>query len=435
MPSFTFTSPEGQKYTVKGPDGATQEQAFAILQSQIGGQKKQTGEAPSMASGLVRSFSRGVPIIGGLLNKADAATDAALAPVMNPLFPEKDQLRGDFSQRYNQAIQTQEGEDAAFSEAHPIVSTGADIAGGVAALGGAALTGLGAKALGLTARTLPGMIAQGTASGAGISALDTAARGGDPTVGAIVGGAAGAAGPIIGKAAGELIAPIARVVRGLRDPLAEAGRRVAGALDRDISSGNAGLSPQEFSAARQAGQPVALMDTGGETTRALMRSAANTSPEARGVIDRFTSDRFSGQGGRLEDWLNTTFNFPNADKTQEALKSGRAHHQSSGLCESLQQRSERRLGRGPRADVSGARRPGRHSQDDGLGEERSREDGIHAAQESLRDQCGRPPHARADRARKAHAAGSPVLGLRQAQSRRCRNARGQGMVARAARSP
>jgi hypothetical protein len=273
-----------------------------------------------MASGLVRSFSRGVPIIGGLLNKADAATDAALAPVMNRFFPEDEQLKGDFSQRYQKALRTQEGEDKAFSEKHPIASTAAEIGGSVSGLGAAAGTSLGAKALGLTAKTLPGMVAQGTASGVGIGALDSAARGGDPTEGAIYGGAGGAAGPVIGKAVGEVAAPLARVVRGLRDPLAEAGRRVAGALDRDISSGNAGLSPQEFSDAKRAGQPVALMDAGGETTRALGRSAANTSPEARGVLDRFTSDRFSGQGGRVEDWLNTTFNFPNADETQEALK-------------------------------------------------------------------------------------------------------------------
>jgi hypothetical protein len=36
MPAFTFTSPEGKSYTVNGPDGATQEQAFQILQQQIG---------------------------------------------------------------------------------------------------------------------------------------------------------------------------------------------------------------------------------------------------------------------------------------------------------------------------------------------------------------------------------------------------------------
>ena len=317
MTAFEFTGPDGKTYDVEGPAGATTAQAFAILQQHLGGQKS---EAPSMASGLVRSFARGVPILGGLLNKADAATDAALAPVGNMFFPENERLKGDFSQRYRQALKTQEGADTAFAKEHPIASTGAEIAGGVASLGGAAMSDLGAQALGLTAKTLPSMVAQGAASGAGIGGLDTGARGGDPTEGALVGGAAGAAGPLIGKAAGAVVAPVARVIRGLRDPLAEAGRRVAGALDRDISSGNAGLSPQEFSAAKASGQPVALMDTGGETTRALMRSAANTSPEARGVIDRFTSDRFGGQSGRVEDWLNTTFNFPNADETQTALK-------------------------------------------------------------------------------------------------------------------
>jgi len=35
MPSFTFTSPEGKKYTVNGPEGATKDQAFQMLQKQI----------------------------------------------------------------------------------------------------------------------------------------------------------------------------------------------------------------------------------------------------------------------------------------------------------------------------------------------------------------------------------------------------------------
>ena len=35
--TFDFTSPDGKKYSVQGPDGSTPEQAFQILQSQIGG--------------------------------------------------------------------------------------------------------------------------------------------------------------------------------------------------------------------------------------------------------------------------------------------------------------------------------------------------------------------------------------------------------------
>lgn len=36
MPTFTFTSPDGKKYTVQGPDGASQEEAFQMLQRQLG---------------------------------------------------------------------------------------------------------------------------------------------------------------------------------------------------------------------------------------------------------------------------------------------------------------------------------------------------------------------------------------------------------------
>jgi hypothetical protein len=35
MPDFTFTSPEGKKYTVSGPPGATPEQAYGVLQKQL----------------------------------------------------------------------------------------------------------------------------------------------------------------------------------------------------------------------------------------------------------------------------------------------------------------------------------------------------------------------------------------------------------------
>src|SRR5471032_3078221 len=90
---------------------------------------------PVSTNDVVRSAATGVPIIGGLLNKADAATNAALAPVLNPLFEEKNQLQGDnFGERYRKSLAMQEGSDAKFSTQHPYVDTGAKIAGGTAAL-------------------------------------------------------------------------------------------------------------------------------------------------------------------------------------------------------------------------------------------------------------------------------------------------------------
>jgi hypothetical protein len=47
MPTFTFTSPDGKKYDVQGPEGATKEQAFGILQQQLGSGGAQKQAAPS----------------------------------------------------------------------------------------------------------------------------------------------------------------------------------------------------------------------------------------------------------------------------------------------------------------------------------------------------------------------------------------------------
>lgn len=60
MPNFEFTSPEGKMYTVQGPDGATKEQAFQILQGQLSSQPEQTtmqkvlGGIRDAGAGLVR---------------------------------------------------------------------------------------------------------------------------------------------------------------------------------------------------------------------------------------------------------------------------------------------------------------------------------------------------------------------------------------------
>jgi hypothetical protein len=78
-PSFTFTSPDGQKYTVNGPDGATSEEAFAILQDWMRGNQK--AEAPSAEHGPWENYrppasagdSRFKVDPGGVLSEFEAA--------------------------------------------------------------------------------------------------------------------------------------------------------------------------------------------------------------------------------------------------------------------------------------------------------------------------------------------------------------------------
>ncbi|WP_175692968.1 hypothetical protein [Burkholderia ambifaria] len=54
MPTFTFTSPDGKIYDVQGPDGATKEQAFSILQQRLGA----GGSAAPTVSGPVAPLDR-----------------------------------------------------------------------------------------------------------------------------------------------------------------------------------------------------------------------------------------------------------------------------------------------------------------------------------------------------------------------------------------
>lgn len=70
MPNFTFSSPDGKSYTVSGPDGATPEQAFGILQKQISAPTQPQGNAFSdVIPEIKNAASENIAAIkGGLLN-------------------------------------------------------------------------------------------------------------------------------------------------------------------------------------------------------------------------------------------------------------------------------------------------------------------------------------------------------------------------------
>lgn len=346
MPLFEVEQ-NGKRFRIDAPDIKAAQEA---LQQHTGS----SDGAPGMVEGVGRAAARGVPILGGLLNKADAATNAALAPVLNPMFDDKDQLKEPtFGERYTHSLRDQEGKDKAFAEAHPIADAVAEISGGVASTGAAAATTLGAQAMGLTGKTLPQMIARGAASGAAIDSADAAVRGENPLTAGGVGAVVGAVSPPVGRLVNaKVVEPVSNLLRGFAKPGEEAERRVASALDRDIRNNDRGLTLQEMTDAKAGGQPTMLMDAGGETTRALARSAANTSPEGRSTLNQAIDERFASQAPRLAEWLQTTFHYPNVSAQQDALDNiartvnrpnyAKAYSEGSGLKfdESLEQISQ-----------------------------------------------------------------------------------------------
>jgi hypothetical protein len=295
MPTFDFKSPDGKSYTIEGPEGATPEQAFQILQTQLGG----GAPDPVSVNNVGRSFATGVPIVGGLLNKADAATNAGLSYVLNPLFDEKDQLTGSIGERYAHSLRDQEGTDAKFSAEHPIVDTTAKLAGGVASMAPAVAVapGLFGATGSFAARTGMGVLTNAALGGA-----DAAVRGADPVSGAIVGGVVGGAAPAVEAAA----SPFVSSIMARFNPTGAAERQVARAVSESGQSPNDITNAVRQAAAEGQGQ-FNVADALGNPGQRMLSTVARAPGEGRTDVVTALNNRQAGQGGRIVDALEQGF--------------------------------------------------------------------------------------------------------------------------------
>lgn len=222
---------------------------------------------------------------------------------------------------YTENLDRIRSEQEKFSQDHPVIATGAEIAGGMVP----AVLSRGKTAPASLTRATGRAMGEGAGYGAaygfgtGEGVEDRISGAG---LGGALGGAVGAvASPLSFGAAWagrELGRPAFNRIRSLVNPDAEAARRVAGAIETDAGQG---LTQAQQAYARQAsGQPVTNMDSGGETTRALARSAMNQSPEARATLDKSINDRFVGQGERINSWLQSRTGFSgDASAKRDAL--------------------------------------------------------------------------------------------------------------------
>jgi len=163
--------------------------------------------------------------------------------------------------------------------------------------------------------------ATGAAYGAGSADGDLVDRAKGGLIGGAVGGLTGAGGTAAVAGATNLVKSGVGMVRGALNPADEAASRIAAAGQRDAQVGSAGLNAGQVDDAITRGQPVAVMDAGGETTRALAQSAANTSPEGRAVVERTIQDRFEEQGDRATGFIRKLVGGTDATTKRDSLQS------------------------------------------------------------------------------------------------------------------
>lgn len=215
---FAKLSPDQQNQTVDEIAATLGPSKLQGAHSQIPANVLKRAANPEVGiNDLVRSAAEGVPVVGGLLNKANAATAAAVAPAVEPFMadsPEnitRDQQGqstggyfGGFGERYRRALAIQNAERDKMAAEHPVIDTAAKLGGGVAATLPLAAWAPAARAMGLSG-TLPQMVGRGALSGAGLGAADAAVRGEDPLHAAEVTGVVGAALPVAGRAIGKAV--------------------------------------------------------------------------------------------------------------------------------------------------------------------------------------------------------------------------------------
>jgi hypothetical protein len=211
--TFDFTSPEGKTYSVQGPEGATVDEAFRVLQQHLGEQPKAEfgRNDPRFQEGAMASKHafKGVPVLGAYVDKASAAMSALAHPLTGAGEP-----GASIGERYAKDLAQEEAASKAFEAEHPIESGVSKAVGGTLALGPIGSTATGARALGMVGENLLTRGLAGGASGASIAAADALARGESPTAPAVVGGVIGAAAPGAAKLAGSAIGAL----RNLKQP-------------------------------------------------------------------------------------------------------------------------------------------------------------------------------------------------------------------------
>ena len=308
-----------------------------------------------------RSIGRGVPVIGSFLDEADAATNAGLAPLLEPLMdriPGHDKRfdigsGGSFDDRYQRALAMQRGLDATFDADHPAISTSAKVAGAVGSILPTALiapaalspasTMLGHGAA-LVPRIAAGAVdgallggAQGYGDGDG-GALDPsrlASAGRGATFGAAAGGALPVGGALLSRgwdATGRRLADalIGDVKLGAPPSRAEA---LAALVDKAANDGAVpvvstatGSAGADAAAARSAVPPASVKPSDAQGAydrlwRAVERQGQTPAGAVETVGDLGPYGMMADAGDQTRDLARTVTNLPGKARTtaREAL--------------------------------------------------------------------------------------------------------------------
>lgn len=330
MPEFLFTDPDGRTHSITGPDGATPQQAFEMLQKQLGAKPAAPPDPYKEAARteLAGLREKGAPVDMGYAGRIAhgmtlGASDEIMAGLTVP-FEMIKRKTWDPAEAYRH---TKAREDVLLEEARARQG----VPGHIAEIGGGVATGLGAARAGFTLAKSGAGVARNTAAGAvegagygGVSGfLDSGntldERFAGAKSGAAVGAGVGAVLPTVAKVIGTVAAPVVSNVRARLNPQGVATSQVARAAQE--SGRPVHDIVNDITTAAAEGQPMfTAADAMGNAGQNMLKTAASAPGPGRTNTSNFLDARQAGQGRRVQNTIAEGFDAPiTAQQAEQGL--------------------------------------------------------------------------------------------------------------------
>lgn len=318
MPEFEITSPDGTKYRVTAPEGATEMQAMEKVRAEHARQPEQS-RLGRLGTGFMDPIY-GAAQMGARMEEEGSGIGAAIADIARP--GAAAEFERDKATRIGQIDETVRKREADI-QSRRAPNAGIDWY----RAGGSIPSTMALSAPFMALSGLPGAIMGGGVGGVlqpvtegnfGTEKVKQGAIG--ATLGGVIGGATKAAGAGV-KALGSYIAR-----EYPENIMTQAVQKVLKRLSQDEKAG--GLTAQgaidAINEASRTGKPMTLADVGGENVKALAGNVARQPGESRNVATQFLDRRDLGAAQRLQADIGRFVSDGNMRATTEGLLEARS---------------------------------------------------------------------------------------------------------------
>lgn len=333
MPDYVITAPDGRKFKITAPEGASEEDVLKFAQANMGEAQKATEGRPAGLTDTVASAMT-FGLTNDMAGLARAAGPAARF-VGNKMGLPVEYREGEVGDAYSAGRNNAVRKLNQYRDANPVTAFAGDVVGGMA--NPASRIGMVKPGASMLQRALLGGgtgAGMGAAYGFGNAEGDLGDRAQGAGAGALVGGAVGVAAPAVVDTIGKGLRYIGDQTigrMGATNQSTVAARKVAEALERD------GITPaQAAQRIAELGPDAALADVG-PNSQALAGAITRAPGQGKGALTDFVTKRQEGmrdagnvlRGSQSQRVMAGIDNLI-PDKVDETLKAAQAQRARAG---------------------------------------------------------------------------------------------------------